>query len=299
MNKLIGTTLGIAISIIVLASILMPVMTEYTDATRTVTNTGSFFAEPDGEEHTLVFSVDGATVDDVAVAYPEGYGTGNQTNATVILGEDWMVRLDMGLARVVTAGPSQTYTNLGYVADGDITFTISGTTLSYTYNNTTITKDNVTYYLAPAGDMVLCYNPYILSDSQLIGGIRNNSNTANADVFEIVSGTVDDGFTAVNCRAFITAASPTTGDYTSTFTTATETVDGDLLKLTSITQNLTFWNDGTATFTLTYLMAPATITYDNPDYLGTENASLLKVIPILMIIAMVMLAVGMVVARRD
>lgn len=295
---MIGKVVGITVALICVAVILSPIIAEYATETKTVTNDGAYFAEPDENNHTIVFKEGYATVDDVDVEYPVGYGTGNAGNATVILGSNWMFRLDSGLLRLILAGPEQSFVNFGYVTD-EVTVTISGTDLTYTYNDTEVTLNNVEYYLAEEGDMVLCYNPYITEDSLLVGGIRNNSNTASADCFEIVKGTVADGFTATNCRSYISTASPTTGDFTSTATATTDTVDGDLLKLTKISQDLTFWDESTATFTITYLLAPSEITYDNPEFLGAGIASILLAIPVMMIVAVVMMSVGLVTSKRD
>lgn len=283
--------IAILIAIIVTCIVLIPIINTLSDETVTVKNEGSYFATPDEGDHTLVFGVEQVTVDGVTIPYPVGFGTGSARNATVIVGTDWMFRLDTNMLRLFVAGPAQDFKALGNVRDSEITLTISGDSLTYTLNDVENTLNGVRYYLAPAGDMVLCYNPYIKEDTQIIGGIRNNSNTAGADVFEIVEGSVADGFTATNCRSYISTSTPTTGSFTSEFTVNTTTVTTNLLKLTSINQTATFWNDATADITISYLLAPAEIEYNNPDNIGGIAGTILAILPVFIVLALLIVIV--------
>lgn len=286
MKNIVGLVMTLAVGVIMIGTLLAPVVSSMTPETLVYHNEGSYFAAPDGENHTIVFSENYATVDGVQVEYPVGFGTGNNRNATVIIGENWMFRLDSNMLRLVIAGPNDSFVNMGAVTS-DITVTISGDTLTYTYNNVDTTLTDLKYYLASDGDMVLCYNPYITEDSLIVGGIRNNNNAATADFFEIVTGTVADGFTSTVCRAYIFTASPTTGSATTTETAVTDSITTNLLQLTKITQNVTFWNDATAEITLTYVLAPAEVVYDNPNYVNSAVSAILPVITIITIISLV------------
>ena len=298
-NDLIKLVVGVIVGALMLSAILTPMIHASTDETITIKNEGAYFTTPDEGDHTLVFGFEQVTVDGVTVPYPIGFGTGSARNATAIIGTDWMFRLDSNMLRLLIAGPSQDFKVLGNVRDSEITLTISGDSLTYTLNDVENTLDGVRYYLAPAGDMVLCYNPYIKEDTQIIGGIRNNSNTAGADVFEIVEGSVQDGFTATTCRTYISTSTPTTGTFTSEFDVDTTTVTTNLLKLTSINQTATFWNDATADITISYLLAPAEIEYNNPDYVGDNIAQILGVIPILVTVGLILGVVGVAFSRRE
>ena len=298
MHKLIQASILAAIGILVFAALLVPVVDSSTAETLTVKNEGAYFATPDEEEHTLIFGVEQVTVDGETVAYPVGFGTGNARNATVMIGSDWMFRLDSNMLRLLVAGPSQDFKVLGNVNQSEIEITISGDTVTYIQDDVEKTLEGLRYYLAPAGDMVLCYNPYIKEDTLIIGGIRNNSNTASADVFEIVEGSVNDGFTATNCRSYIATSTPTTGLFTSEFDVDTTTVTTNLLKLTSINQTATFWNNATADITISYLLAPEKITYDNPDYIGDNNAAVLGMLPLIVLVSLIFGIVGVAVYQR-
>ena len=297
-KKLLTLIITLVVGIILAGSLLMPVLSSYSDDTKTIENEGSFFATPDGENHTITFTDQNyATVDGVNVEYPEGFGTGIQKNATVMVGNDWMLRLENGYARLIAAGPNNVFSQEN-LADG-LTATISGTTASITIEDKEKTLTDLQYYLAPEGDWVLCYNPYIKADTPLFGGIRGqgtNSDGQRYDCFEVISGNVTNGFDEETCRGaiFTTPTSFVTVD--ATYDISTETVATDLLKLNTITQNVTFSDNSTATVVISYLLAPATITYTNPDDLNQD--ALLSAIPIMVIVALLILAVRAI-AYRD
>lgn len=290
MKNIVGLMVALVVGVLMVGTLLAPTVSSMTPATLTYENEGSFFATPDDGNHIIVFSEEYATVDGVEVEYPVGFGTGNARNATVILGDNWMFRLDSNMLRLVIAGPENSFINMGAIAS-DITVTISGDSLTYTYNNVETTLDNLKYYLSSEGEMVLCYNPYVTEDSLIIGGIRNNNNTANADIFETVSGTVADGFTAEICRVLIYDATPQTGTVTTTdWEINTSEITTNLLQLDSINQDLKFWTDATATVTLTYLLAPSVVVYDNPNYIGSLAAPVLSAVIVVLIVAFVTVA---------
>lgn len=295
-NGLIGIIIGVLCAIVIIGTIAVPYINNVTAETLTIENEGSYFAEPDGNDHTLVFKNGYVTVDGVDVDYPEGFGTGGGRNATVVIGDDWMLRLDSGLLRLAVVGPDNAWVVLGNLNTDTVTVSISGSTLTYTYNNAEYTRDNTQYYLSDSGDMVMCYNPYILDDSLLIGGIR--ASTSVGDVFEIVTGDIADGFTAVSCRV-LTTSTPSTGDVTSSeFTINTSSIVTNLLKLDSIVQEATLYTSDVATITITYLLAPAEIVYDNPEYIG-DSSVLMGIIPVIMIIAILASFIYAALRNRD
>lgn len=299
-KNVLSGIVSLTVVVICVAVIMMPVLADYTSTTRTYTNEGSYFIAPDGEDHTIVFGADAATVDGTTVEYPEGFGTGTSKSTTVAFGEDWVLRLVNGYTRLQLAGPPHAYDAESLSSDG-ITASITGTTLDVTINSTDYTLTDCQYYLAAEGEHVLCYNPYVKEDTQIVGGIYATGNTSDDvryDLFEVVSGTIADGFTASVCRAAIFTSPSTTGNITSTFETNTETVSSDLLKVNSIVQDVTFVDDSTAEVTLTYLIVPETITYTNAEYLGSGNSALLSAIPVLVIVSLVIAAVGMLVVRN-
>lgn len=300
MNKIIQMAVMAAVGVILVLSLCLPLVNASTAETRTVNNEGAYFTEPDEETHTIVYYNDKCTVDNATVDYPEGFVSGTNRNATIAIGGEWMLRLDNNYLRLQLGGPNNTYT-AETIPDEGITATLTGTTLSLTLNGTDYALENCAYYLADTGGLVMCYNPYILADSELIGGIRANGDNNNGvvyDVFQIISGNVTDGFTSTVCRAVLFTSPSTLTTVSSTFTSNTSVVEGDLLKLDSIIENMVFVDESTGEATITYLLAPATITYDNPDYVGSDLAALLDLIPLLLIVALVVAVVAYAVRAR-
>lgn len=288
--KIIALIVGLVTGILLITGIVSPLVATGTAEEITKENTGSYYTTPDEDDHTLIFTnQDYAVVDGVNVDYPEGFGTGNQKNVTVMIGTDWMLRLDNGYARLIAAGPNNGYAQENISSSG-LEVTISGSDVTFTISGSTKNLTGLQYYLAPEGDWVLCYNPYIKEDTTLIGGIRgsgNNSNNIGYDIFEVVTGSVADGFEATNCRAILFTSPSTFPTITSVFEANTAEVVTDLLKLTSITQDVTFDDESTATITISYLLAPKTIVYDNPAYVGAGNMALLAVLPIIALIVLI------------
>lgn len=299
-KNLLTLIITLVVGIILAGSLLMPVINSYSDDTKTIENEGSFFATPDGEDHTIIFTnQDYATVDGVNVEYPEGFGTGTQKNATVMVGNDWMLVLENGYALLVIAGPNNSYSQEDLGTDG-LTATISGTTVSITIASREKTLTDLQYYLAPEGDWVLCYNPYIKADTPLFGGIfgrGTNSDNHGYHCYEVISGDITSGFDFEICRSIIFKNPDTLVKVeNSTYEISTETVATDLLKLNTITQNVTFSDNSTATVVISYLLAPATITYTNPADINQD--ALLSAIPIMVIVALLILTVGAIAYRR-
>lgn len=296
-NKTLGIIFAIVIGVIFVGSLLAPTIDNYDTEKLTIQNTGSYFTTVDAEdEHTIVFSTDKIVYDGVDVAYPEGFGTGNDRNATLMVGEDWFLRADAGITRLLVAGPPQQYLVLGNLSDGDITATISGGDVTFAYGtDSTATREGVVMTVANEGDYVLCNNPYILEDTNLIGGIRNIG--VAYDTFEVVKGTINN-MTAEASRVYVWATSTNTTIDNAVFTPDVENVSGNLLKLNKIEENLTFADGGEVTINISYLIAPVEITYDNPEYIGDEYSGILGAIIIISIVALLMLGVKMI-TRRD
>lgn len=292
MNRIIGLVLALVVGGLLVGGLLIPSIEGMTATEKTFENEGSFFMNPDGETHTYTFGVDNLTFDGVTVDYPVGFGTGNNRNATLFIGEDWMCRMDAGMIRFILSGPNNTYQPVGSVNEKTITATVNGSdfTMTVAEDSSTFTRTDLTYMIADKGDYVLCYNPYILANSPLIGGVRNN--VSGVDTFEIVKGNTIDGFEAIQCRCYDFDSTSSTTVTSDTYTINTTPVNGvnDLLKLDSIVQSLDFANGKSGTMTLTYLIAPATYTVELSQHLDATQIVLFGVVSLLGIIMLVVVA---------
>lgn len=290
---------GAIVMLLVTVGVVLPLFSVAEDQaaqTLTIHNTGAYFTTPDDDNHTITLSADNITIDAATVDYPEGYGG----SSTLIAGPDWIVRYT-SVGTVYVGGPPQQYTLLGNVNDNDIVLTVSGSTLTATTTGgVEVTYNNMAFRISDAGDYVMCANPYIKSDTAIFGGIRTqgtNSNGAAYDLFQVVSGNIDNGFNSELCRAAIPTASPTLGTITSTFSTSTETVASDLFKLNAITQSVEFWDNSTATVSISYVIVPETITYTNDNYDATQE-TIISILPVLIIVGVMLLVVGAFINNR-
>lgn len=304
-KKLATIIVAVIVGVILTSAILVPIVSDHTSAQKTVTNEGSYFTTPDDGEHTVVINAETITYDGEPCIYPDLslYGS-----ATLMVGEDWFVRLNTATGNTVAvtiAGPPQNYANMGNSADGDITIVINGTGISATSatQTTPIVRTGLTYTIADKGDYVLAHDPYVLANTEFVGAIRN---TTAYDVFEIVSGpigTVAD-YDTVACRLW-SFGETVTGTMTgATYTTTLNTVDGDLKKLDVINQtiDMSFPEAGAVSrnITIDYVIVPVSITYDNPAYVGNNLSSMLNIIPIIVIMGLVVgLAAAFFAGRND
>lgn len=294
--------LGLLVGVLVLACFI-PSITAYTDETKTVENVGSYFATPDDGEHTIVINATTITFDGEPCIYPDLslYGS-----ATVIIGKDWFLRLEKSSStgvNYILAGPPQQYVNLGNAGIGDLTVTISGTEFTTTNLSTssTITRSDVTYFIADKGDYVLSHDPYVLDSTEFVGAVRNVS---SYDLFEIVTGTIStpDDYTTTPVRMY-SFTSTETGTFTSaSYTVDLASVNGDLKKLNQITENMTvtYTTDGevTKTITIDYVIVPVSLTYDNPAYVGGVLSIIMQMLPLIIGVGALMVGVTYFITRR-
>lgn len=108
MNKLIQYVVMAAVGVLIFSALLIPFTHSATAEQLTVTNTGSFFTTPDDGEHTIVINAETITYDGKPCIYPDLslYGS-----ATVIVGEDWFLRLEKSTStgvNYILAGPPPT-----------------------------------------------------------------------------------------------------------------------------------------------------------------------------------------------
>lgn len=294
-KTLIGAIMAAVVGIILLGSLLGPTITAYNEPEREVTNTGSYFTVPDGEDHTIIVKADSITYDGEACIYPDLsiYGS-----ATILIGDGWFCRLaneSQGIQFVV-AGPNQTYQNLGYLGGTitDVTIAISGT--SATFDNgisTPSTRTDLEYTIAPSGDYVLSHDPYFIEDTVFIGAIRNMQQ--QHDIFEIVAGEFTDpeNISAEGCRLYnFSTTSTTTLESSSVVVSADSLAGGNLYKLDVMTQSFVLGDDTEGTITIDYIIVPEKITYVNPDYIGDSTSAMIAAIMVLMIAALVIGAVA-------
>lgn len=288
-NKLIPIVITLVVGVILAGSLLIPIVNDATTAEKTYINEGISYATPDEDNHVIVVSTDGntftITTDGETCETPDMslYGS-----ATLVYCEDVSLRLystgaitgDGKNAAGVTSGY-----NLGTVAaDNPITITVNGTT---NVTSGSLTFADARAYISTEGDYVLSKNPLVNESSSvmIIGGVSVGGGLGAVNITGI--GTVHD-FTAKVVRG--------NGEITD-IDVNTTVVDNNLVKVESIVLTDTYASQDYE-FTYTYFLAPEKITYTPSSYVGAGGAALLGAIPIMVIVALLVVAVGAV-ARRD
>ena len=272
--KMIQLTIGVLVAVIVTAAVLVPVMSDATDETKTAVNDGLRYAlasDEDEATHTVrldyvdgetVITSDGEVVDSELSSYTLIYSASNPIR--------WNGARISALTSSDLWVPSD---------DGDYyVFTITGTAVTGTgVAGTTLRNYSGTVVAFPSadGDFSLTANPKVVSDSRVIGaGVTYSPfSTATTLYFD---GTIDD--LSVSCLR------PTSTVFQSV-TVNTSDVVGNLVKIDSVVLTLTE-SDVDKVATYTYFLAPYEVVYDNPNYVGSVSL-ILAVIPMLVVTAIV------------
>ena len=302
-NKLIPIVLTLVVGIILAGSVLIPVLNDATKTENTFSNDGAFFVEVDpSTTYTLKYQqyanpgkviVNGETL---PITFNQGYT---------------LLRLDNVILRLVSnnqmqlLGGGSSYTD---VANVDITITngtVSGT-LGYGNPITTISWPKTTYSEAfiisatDAGEVMKSYNTpaKVNADSPLEAyGVTTINGSTNTTVLVEIDGTIADGVN-VTLRNKQTSAEITTmtiSDLEINYTPVAGYID--LYDLSSITFTVT---NGEYTTDVTYsaFVVPSKVTAEMTDHLTPGQITLLNAIPVMVIVALVVTAIGVIALRR-
>lgn len=285
----------VTLGVILIGSLLAPMLSEYTTATKTYTNEGTPYAIFDGESHEIVIAIDEGGVisistDGEACQIPTGF---NNT-ATIVYAED-------GYARIALNG-GNTRVFVSNSADGITPTTTKPVTLTIEATGITMTNGTTTYesecsplaYIASEGPYVLTTKPGVAADSTIYLGGTTNYSSGNYIAF-VGYGTTED-ITATNAYSSPTSDPTVTISSVSAVAT-TSKINENIEKIDNVLFTATLSNESTLTGTFTYFLAPATITWDDPDYIGSAGSAILIAIPLMAIAALLLLVVRFFVGR--
>lgn len=308
-TKLITIALTLVVGIILAGSVLMPVLNSATEKERTFTNQGYFTYDAVNENTDLTIDFDPATpgvitIGEKTVTMPEENG-----NWTICGSENFTVRY----VKTASSTNLQCYGSNGYIAgDPSATTTVLHVDVDATEmtfeRNTSTTK---TYSMGTHGFVIntdgngalmLKYaneKAYVLGDSEvyLCGTTFVTGSGTNDFVGVFGYGSLDDGLTM---NAFYgTGGGQNTisfGDVTATY----EAVNGfnDLYQVDKFEFPLT-QNSATVTATYSYFVVPTEVTAERTAHLTDGQIALMGAIPVLVIVALLVVAVGVVARRND
>lgn len=293
-KNLLTLTITLVVGIILAGSLLMPVLNTYDEPTRTYLNEGVPYALIDSEdttEHIIVIDADGVTCDGEIID-ASTYLTGDYT---LVFGEHSILRYSPSNGRVVFGGSSGPDTSSAFTdfrtasSEETLTITIVGDELTTVNGETTYTITDNWAYICTEGAYRYCVNPCVTATDRIIGGGVTYSPFSSATVI-CFDGTIEE-ITAKVARANPAAT-------IDEVRVSTSPVSGNLVKIDAIYFDCT-QSDTDKTATYTYFLAPEKITYNNPEYIGDSYAAILGALPILVIVALVMMAAGALYLKRE
>lgn len=293
--NLITLVITLVVGVILAGSLLAPVVEDVTATSDTYTNEGYFYVESPGDSSvTYLFQDNALTINGEAVPLPTGseYPDG----LTIFYTEHICVRYDDGLFKVRGVANHNAYYLNVTVQNG----TITG---EYQWSSEGVSTINWTYeeFVGMVGqttDRVMgkSVEHYLNADSYIeTTGLTNLTNIGWAVVH--ISGSITDGIT-VKLYNQGSGAELTTLTVSNVEIHYTEVANHiDLYKVDRITFDVT---DGTNTASATYTIytLPAQVTADRSNPMPTDQATIMGAIPIMVIVALLMLAVGAIAYRR-
>lgn len=300
-TNVLTLAITLTIGVILAGSLLMPVLSDATTTEKTFTNSGVFnygIFTPD-DEYTLEYDASDGSIVVNGETVP-AFDAMNKTYS-IVATDNFIARFGQNSGGYFCQCIG-TDTNNNNFADGGLTatFTISSGNLSLTWiksDSTTVTKTvsfDEMYAIVPTADEAILKvstdKVYIKGDSELYAsGLTTVTNWTNIFHFE---GTYTDG---------ITISSPNLSDATyDNIKWNIEPVAGylDLYELTSIEFDITD-NDTTVHATYSYFGVPSSVTAELSQHLAPGEIAILNALPILVIVALVVMAAGALYLKRD
>lgn len=284
-NNLVGAIVGVTMSILILALILMPAITDTVKTTETLDN--SNFARYDMKE---LETGDVWTLSGYDWSYDSEFLTNKTNDGYSLVLADTLVLNEDGSSRG------------SYNSNSVSSFTIaSDTALNVNSASVTYSKG---YGAVQSGDLILKDHgseAFILKDTELwsSGSVYLSSDSSSL-VFFTLSGNIEDGFTVTAVKGQNSTVTDITTEVVSVNAVA---VDGykDTYAITSVDVEISgTWADTSVSKerTVSDFIMPKTVTAELSNHLGTAEVSLMNSIPILLIMGILIGAVGAIFIRR-
>lgn len=294
-KALIGSIMGVVIGVILLGSLLAPTISDVTETQKTFDNTD--YARHQMKE---LESGDTWTRSDGTWYYNDEVVTTNSTGSYSVLFTDNLTIREVANIRGVDYRTGANSTTSAEIV------TVDESTLGISINESvSATSFNYGYGAVPSGDYIMkdmVKSAYVLKDTDMyVTGVTNLVTGENAsELLFVISGSIEDGFTvSVQNVKNSTVTDITVGEVTVNATP----VDGveDVYLFTNITFDFTGTYDGTeTTTTATYgtFVMPKTVTAELSVHMTDAQNDLIKVLPVLVVVALFMVFVGAFIIRN-
>lgn len=299
-KNLIGMILAVTVGILCIGTVMMPILSDASETESTFSNVDGSIAYFDkvGSEDTITFEWDYtnplvATIngEEVDLPEPSSYYYG----LSLIASEGMSYRFyKSGTDNYIiqSIGGSQ---NAGYYGTASVTnaanlsVTVTADSITNTVSDRAFTTTGNTYVISDSGDYVMKganTGAYVLGDSATLA--------AGLTIFNsdwIIMGWDSD----TGAEIIPTVYYPTESYTISNVVVYAEDVDGyeDISTLEKITYTLTSDSDSTVTTTITYsyFIVPTEVTAEKSSHFSIMEIGLLAVIPVIMLIAVLLVAV--------
>lgn len=298
-KNLVSMVLAVTVSLICIASVMMPVLSDATTTEKTFTNDGYFrMSEYDDSDYKVVWdhtAPSQVTINDTEVVSFEGMDS--YQAVTYVATDEFAIRFlnDPSNPRVQIYGTSTWgFTSASVSSATDITMTVSegSTTISTTADpvvSITSTTPSVMYVVDAAGDFVMKdknSSAYVLNDSNIVlCGITQGTNL-EAGVY--AAGDVIDGLTYQLFRPSSQSETAVFSDEVITSSAVSGYIG--LQQLDKINFALTLSNQSLSP-EYTYFIVPYQVTAELSDHLNAGEISLIMVIPLIVIVSLLAIVV--------
>ena len=306
-NKLIPIILTLVVGIILAGSVLIPVLNDATKTTETLTNEGYYRVSETDETTVIVWDTANSpniiTVNDEEIDLST-LGLSANSSYTIAFANDFLLRyFPLGSSSNIQVWGSS-YSGLGVGASSGVTatFTISssGITLEKSDSETVQTASHTGSYfrIDPEGDYTLKKSnqtAYVLEDSTIFyaAGISGIGAAGNITSIYFEGTTEEIEYTVLRSNVVVSNSNVTYTD---------DATHVDVVNLDKVTFTTTYETGGetyTIDQTYSYFFVPYQITAELSEHLTPGQIALLGAIPVLVIVALLVVAVGVVARRND
>lgn len=303
-KKMVMGVISVAVAIIVLMS-MIPIFTDAGASEDTFTNVGVFNAKSMDatSSHTLTYDYTTPTiltVDDADIDMSNTPLT--YASVSVAFSNDWFLRYILSnnslilykcgtnsAAAIKTIAPSDEANVSVTISDGSATIVMGESTYSYTVDGAgmIITSDVGDYVVKKSTDKA-----YVNGDSVVygIGRTERALGTSGTSFNAMISASVDDGLTPIYYSPEYTFSENESVNYTE------NSSHKDLYELSGFTFNLV---SGGEDHPVTYnqIFVPTEVTAERSAHASPVEATLIGLIPLLMMVGIMLTAVGLFIAK--
>ena len=306
MEKMNALTLIITlvVGVILTGALLGPVIGDATATEKTLTNEGICSMAAFDDQSNISLSWDHTnpemiTVNGETIALPQPTGIPLSIIASDAWGVRYLVQNDSVLNLTLFDGTASTKFSVLSTGTEDLLITLSEGTATFTHGENSITETyEQGYYIAKEGEYVM-KNPsetaYLKGDSTVYstgrtGGLSSLTPQSNVNLH--LQGTIDGGIE-------VTSLYPPA--YTTSDVIVNAVADSkyiDLYKFDNVTFTVIDSGSNTGTAVYSQVIVPASVTAELSDHLTPGQISLMGAIPVMVIVALLMAAVGAIALRR-